>query len=194
MKQEDVFGLFGIGDIKDLPNAVEDVVLGDTRRRDEVYHRLMELNRYDFSYDWFQGIYEEELAQRKKNKQDFTPIEVAVLASRLTLRKGALHEPTAGTGSMVIADWWERCRSMLPFEFFPSQHMVYAWELSPRAIPILLLNLAIRGIMGYVYHGDVLENKVEQKYILLNRHDDPLAFSEVIKVGMGQIIRRGESC
>lgn len=69
MKQEDVFGLFGIGDIKDLPNAVEDVVLGDIRRRDEVYHRLMELNRYDFSYDWFQGIYEEELAQRKKTSR-----------------------------------------------------------------------------------------------------------------------------
>ena len=59
--------------------------------------------------------------------------------------------------------------------------MVTCWELSSRSIPILLLNLSIRGIMGYVYHGDVLENEIKQKYILLNQRDDTLAFSEIIK-------------
>jgi len=34
--------------------------------------------------------------------------------------------------------------------------------------------------MGYVYHGDVLEQKIIRKYILLNRHDDFLAFSDII--------------
>ena len=41
--------------------------------------------------------------------------------------------------------------------------------------------MSIRGIMGYVYHGDVLENEIKQKYILLNQRDDTLAFSEIIK-------------
>lgn len=59
--------------------------------------------------------------------------------------------------------------------------MVTCWELSARSIPILLLNLSIRGMMGYVYHGDVLTKEVKQKYILLNRQDDTLAFSEIIK-------------
>lgn len=36
--------------------------------------------------------------------------------------------------------------------------------------------------MGVVYHGDVLEISIKQKYILLNRHDDALAFSEIHKV------------
>lgn len=36
-------------------------------------------------------------------------------------------------------------------------------------------------MMGYVYHGDVLTKEVKQKYILLNRKDDTLAFSEIIK-------------
>ena len=71
---------------------------------------------------------------------------------------------------------------------FPSQHMVTCWELSPRAVPLLLLNLSIRGIMGYVYHGDVLEQRVMQKYILLNRTDDALAFSDVVKAAAGEII------
>jgi len=35
--------------------------------------------------------------------------------------------------------------------------------------------------MGYVYHGDVLTKEVKQKYILLNRKDDTLSFSEIIK-------------
>ena len=69
----------------------------------------------------------------------------------------------------------------MPWEHFPSQNIVTCWELSARSIPILLLNLSIRGIMGYVYHGDVLEKSVNMKYILLNRKDDTLGFSDIIK-------------
>lgn len=66
--------------------------------------------------------------------------------------------------------------------------MVTCWELSSRSIPILLLNLSIRGMMGYVYHGDVLENIVKQKYILLNAHDDTLGFSDIIKANINDKI------
>lgn len=66
--------------------------------------------------------------------------------------------------------------------------MISVWELSDRAIPLLLLNLSIRGIMGYVYHGDVLEGTVKARYILLNRSDDVLGFSDVVKAEAGDII------
>lgn len=182
MTTKEVFSLFGIEDLKDLPDAVTQVLEGDLRTRDSIYRTLLETNNYDLSFDWFQDLYENELAERKQKKQDFTPQTVAALCSMLTGQTGTIHEPTAGNGSMIIADWWQRCRKRLPWEHFPSQNMVTCWELSARAIPILLLNLSIRGIMGYVYHGDVLEKTVRQKYILLNRHDDTLAFSEIIKV------------
>lgn len=94
----------------------------------------------------------------------------------------------AGCGGLLIADWWKRCCKSYPMEHFPSRNMVTCWELSARSIPILLLNLSIRGIMGYVYHGDVLEGTVKQKYILLNRHDDTLAFSEIVKANMNDHI------
>ena len=126
--------------------------------------------------------YEEELAQRKKSKQDFTPKEVAQLCSQIAgTPRGIIHEPTAGNGSMIIADWWVRCRKGFPWEFFPSENMVDCWELSDRSVPILLLNLSIRGIMGYVHHGDVLEKTEKARYVLLNRRDDAFAFSEVIR-------------
>ena len=71
---------------------------------------------------------------------------------------------------------------------FPSKNIFECWELSDRSIPILLFNLSIRGMMGIVYHGDVLEKKIKQKYILLNRKDDALAFSEIHKVNDNDII------
>lgn len=182
MSKEDLFILFGIEDLKDLPNAVINLLEEDIDARNEVYKELIRKNNGDMSYDWFQEIYETELSERKQKKQDFTPNILGVLCSKLTSQSGSIHEPTAGNGSMIIADWWQRCKQKMPWEHFPSQNMVTCWELSARSIPILLLNLSIRGIMGYVYHGDILTREVKQKYILLNRKNDALAFSEVIKV------------
>lgn len=181
MKKEELFNLFGIEDLKDLPSAVMNLLDGDIDARNEVYKELIRKNNGDMSHDWFQEIYETELSERKQKKQDFTPNILGVLCSNITSQSGSIHEPTAGNGSMIIADWWQRCSKKIPWEHFPSQNMVTCWELSARSIPILLLNLSIRGMMGYVYHGDVLTKEVKQKYILLNRQDDTLAFSEIIK-------------
>lgn len=175
--------IFNIEDLNDLPIAIMNKLCGDIQQRDQLYKRLLIVNKYDLSFDWFQGIYETEFSERKQKKQDFTPHSVGVLASKLTgLPKGMICEPTAGNGSMIIADWWNRCQSVVPWEMFPSENLVSCWELSNRSVPILLLNLSIRGIMGYVYHGDVIEKDVRQKYILLNRKNDAFAFSEIIKV------------
>lgn len=182
MNKDDLFTCFKIDDLRDLPDAVLNLLEGDLDTRNKVYAELIQLNNYDMSFDWFQGLYENELSERKQKKQDFTPNSIGVLCSELTGQLGSIHEPTAGNGSMIIADWWQRCSKKMPWEHFPSQNMVTCWELSARSIPILLLNMSIRGIMGYVYHGDVLTKDIKQKYVLLNRMDDTLGFSEIIKV------------
>ncbi len=193
MKKEELFNLLGIEDLNDLPSAIMNLIEGDIDVRNEVYKELIRKNNGDMSYDWFQEIYETELSERKQKKQDFTPNILGVLCSNITSQSGSIHEPTAGNGSMIISDWWERCRKKIPWEHFPSQNMVTCWELSARSIPILLLNLSIRGIMGYVYHGDVLTKEVKQKYILLNRKDDTLAFSDIIKANANdEIIQKNE--
>lgn len=191
MTREDLFAIFSIKDLMDLPNAITKVLEGNVEDRNEIYKELIKLNNYDLSYDWFQQIYENELSERKHKKQDFTPNDLGLLCSQLTSQVGSLHEPTAGNGSMIIADWHQRCIKLLPWEHFPSQNMVTCWELSDRSIPILLLNLSIRGIMGYVYHGDVLEKYVKQKYILLNKDDNTIGFSDIIKANINdKIVRR----
>lgn len=188
MKKQELFNLIGIDDISKLSGRIMEIIMGDTEYRDYIYTELIKINNYDMSYDWFQEIYENELSERKQKKQDFTPRELSIICSDLTSQSGTIHEPTAGNGSMIIADWWQRCSKLIPWEHFPSQHMVTCWELSSRSLPILLLNLSIMGIMGYVYHGDVLENDVKQKYILLNKRDDTLSFSDVIKANINDKI------
>lgn len=181
MTKEEAFKIFHIEDLRDLPDAVMRILDGSVELRNKIYNELIRMNDYDMSYDWFQALYENELSERKQKKQDFTPNSLGILCSKLTSLAGSIHEPTAGNGSMIIADWWQRCHNKIPWEHFPSQNMVTCWELSARSIPILLLNLSIRGIMGYVYHGDVLEKSIKMKYILLNRKDDTLGFSDIIK-------------
>lgn len=183
MTIQQLLDIFELEDILDLPVKVSKILEGDIEVRNDLYRDLIKVNNYDMSYDWFSEAYESEFAQRKQNKQDFTPNSVSKLASLLTGNNpGWIYEPTAGNGSMIIADWWQRClKASFPIMHFPSQHMITCWELSDRSIPLLLLNLSIRGIMGYVFHGDVLTQELKCKYILLNRNDDTLGFSEIIK-------------
>ena len=191
MTTKELLCCFGVRDIRTLPETIMGVILGDRQARDDMYKELLKINRYDMSHDWFQQIYEEELSQRKEKKQDFTPNVIGELSAKLCgTDQRTTYEPTAGNGSMLIADWYAKLNEKFPWEFLPSMNQVECWELSDRSIPILLLNLSIRGIMGVVYHGDVLEQTVKQKYILLNRHDDALAFSEIHKVNNNaQIIK-----
>ena len=186
---KDILNMFGIDDIIDLPEAVMRLIEGDSEKRTEVYKEMLELADFDLSYDWFQQIYEDELSQRRQKKQDFTPNSIGVIAAKICgLQQRSVYEPTAGNGSMLIADWNAKMQQQLPWQFFPSKNIFECWELSDRSIPILLFNLSIRGMMGVVYHGDVLERKIKQKYILLNRKDDALAFSEIHKVNDNDII------
>ena len=63
MTSQDVSKIFDLEDINDLPNAIMHLLEGDLERRDEVYRELIRLNGNDMSYDWFQKLYEFELAE-----------------------------------------------------------------------------------------------------------------------------------
>ena len=175
--------IFGIRDIQNLPGAALEIVLGDAERRHDVYRQLLEANGYDVSFDWFQQIYESEMSEGKRKGQHFTPPEVYHLVAEIAGNEtGSVLEPTAGTGGLIIGDWWRKCSSVNPWRWKPWQHPYVAWELSDRAVPLLLLNLSIRGIHAMVYHGDTLEANVYAKYIVYNTTNDFLAFSEVRQV------------
>lgn len=175
--------IFGIRDIQNLPNAALSVVLGSREKRHDIYRWLLEVNGYDMSFDWFQKIYESEMSEGKRKGQHFTPPEVYRLVSEIAGNKtGCVFEPTAGTGGLIIGDWWRKCSVVNPWRWRPREHPYVAWELSDRAVPLLLLNLSVRGIHALVYHGDTLEKTVLAKYYIDNVNNDPIAFSEVREV------------
>ena len=115
MTKNELFHLLGISDLTALPARVMEILTGEETVRNQIYLELLKLNNHDLSHDWFQPLYESELAERKQKKQDFTPPELSIICSRLTSQEGSIHEPTAGNGSMIIADWWERQRKRLPW-------------------------------------------------------------------------------
>lgn len=193
MNKTECMQFFGVNDIMNLPKAVEAVIQRPLDERNDIYREFLRLNDYDMGRDWFQRVYEEEFSQRKNQGQDFTPIEATELCAMLAGVETAhsVHEPTAGTGQMIISAWWTWARKRIPWEAFPSLFPVTVWEILDRTIPFLLFNLSIRGIMGYVYHGDTLENTVKRKYILLNRNDDVIGFSEIIPDDTGTMSIKG---
>lgn len=181
MTKDELLNILNIDDLRYAPEKIMEIL--NSPERDAFYLKLLHLNEFDMSFDWFQSVYEEEYSERKKKKQDFTPSCLGILCSELTgAKEGTLMEPTAGNGSMIISDWWNKAKKQMVWDYKPSKHKVECWELSDRSIPILLLNLSIRGICGIVHHGDVLERTDKACYELRNPKDDSLCFSQIIKV------------
>lgn len=187
-----ILNLFGVNDSRLLPEAIMAAVMNpNEEERKAVYLSFLELHRnpegkIDLSRDLLAAIYEQELSERKEKKQDFTPPQLSTLAAQLTMtggKVGSCHEPTAGNGGMLIAYWHEtlmNSHSILGYR--PSNYPIEAWELSDRSVPILLLNLSLRGMEGMVINGDVLEQKAEAIYLLENPTDSPFSFSTIRKI------------
>lgn len=118
----------------------------------------------DLSYEWFQGYFEAEHADRKEKKQDFTPNSVSELGAMILGKSDQYFEATVGTGGMMIQFWNKN-----PDAYFEVE------ELSDRAIPFLLFNMSIRGMNGLVKHGDSLRQEFFEIYELTRKGE----FSEI---------------
>ncbi len=109
----------------------------------------------DLSYDWFLNYYQSEHSDRKGKMQDFTPNEVAEIASSMAGDSKSTLDMCSGVGGLTIKRWVDN----------PNQEF-YCEEFSDRAIPFLLFNLAIRNIEGIVRHGDSLTRQFKTIYRL----------------------------
>ncbi|WP_260306632.1 SAM-dependent methyltransferase [Lactobacillus johnsonii] len=150
----------------------------------------------DLSFDWFHEYFEDEQAERKSKKQDFTPDSIAVLLNKLTSKTdGYYYEPAAGTGGILITRWWQNCRTdpvhlhderfselLSWITYDPRSYWYQVEELSDRAIPFLIFNMAIRGMNGVVVQCDSLSREAKEAYFIRNDTDNFLAFSKIEKV------------
>lgn len=82
-------------------------ILYNKEKRIDVFKQFLELNRYDVSYDWFNEYFQEIHADRKNQKQDFTPDSVGQLLVELigSEQNTNIVDIAAGTGSLTIKKW-----------------------------------------------------------------------------------------
>lgn len=181
--------ILGIGDSYQAPDRVLQIVLSEDKdKRNHIYQELADMFDCDYSRDWFFEYFQEEHADRHQNKQDFTPPCIASIIHHLLHDgyhvedrdgKRITYDPAAGTGQLLIRDWWLTRKKQMPWEYKPIENLVVCSELSIKTVPFLLLNLAIRGICGMVFHMNTMTKEIYEVYVLTNPTNDPLCYSDV---------------
>lgn len=186
---EKINELLGVDDAYKAPSALMNVLL-DREKREKMFDSFLEIEK-DLTFDWFHEYFQDEHADRKVKKQDFTPNSIGEIIARIVgPGNGQTYEVATGTGGMIIQKWRADRNAIGFFIYKPSMTFYELEELSDRAIPFLLFNLAIRGMNATVVHGDSLDRKIKQIYFLQNSKDDSLAFSDVNVMPHSEIVTR----
>ena len=186
--------ILNIDDAYKAPDTLLALML-DKTQRENIFKKFINIST-DLSFDWFHEYFEDEQAERKSKKQDFTPDSIATLLNKLTSNTtGYYYEPTAGSGGILITRWWQDClndpvgtknNTNIPgisfFTYDPRKYWYQVEELSDRAVPFLIFNMAIRGMNGVAIQCDSLSREAKNAYFIRNNTDNALAFSEVIKL------------
>ena len=181
MKLDEINNVLGIEDSYKAPNRIMEILLGDVNKREKIFKEFLSVDS-DLTIDQFHEYFQEEHAERKTKKQDFTPSTISQILTRLTESQGdngLRYEVACGTGSIVITKWNADRISKGIFKYKPSQFIYYCEELSDRTIPFLLFNLMIRGMNAVVLHGDSITREFKQIYLIQNDGDDHMKFSSL---------------
>ena len=177
---KNINSILNIKDHYQAPSRLMEILF-NKEERENVFEQFLKVES-DTSFDWFHTYYQEEHAERKSQKQDFTPESVAEIMSKIvgsesTKMGNSRMDIAAGTGGLTISKWNQDVRENKHCK--PSLFLYHCEELSDRAVPFLLFNLMIRGMNGLVVHGDSLERNAKQIYFIQNFEDDWNKFSSL---------------
>lgn len=179
MDTKTINSLLGITESYKAPETLMNLLTGNVKDRERKFKEFLEVE-YRMDHDWFHEYFQDEHADRKMKKQDFTPNSLSKLLSALTgVGQGSNLDVAAGTGGLTIQKWDLDRKSVSPFDYKPSDFFYECEELSDRSIPFLLFNLMIRGMNATVFHGDSLTREVKQIYFVQNEENDFMKFSSL---------------
>lgn len=149
----DFLSYFSLTENYKLPDVLMGALL-DKEKRSDLLSRFVQ-DDLDLSKDNFVDSFQAEHGDRDKFKQDFTPKGISEIVARIIPLSQNIADVCAGTGSLTIQAW-----NLNKSAFFHCE------EKSERAVPFLLLNLALRNIHGEVLVGDVLTKTFNAVYRL----------------------------
>lgn len=177
--------LLGIEESYKAPERIMELISNEETAKKLFLNALVEFD-YDLSYEWFTSYFEDEHADRKNKKQDFTPTCLSRLMSEMISSdksQGIIYEPAAGSGSTIISHWQSETRKFrFPWDYNPADYLYVCSELSDKVVPFLIFNLLIRGINAAVIHGNTLTKECKEVYACINESNDYMSFSRLVKL------------
>ena len=153
MNREAILDICGVKEVFEVPQALMKKLFSP--EQSDLLDRISVIYG-DMQLDQFRDFFQEEGADRKKLKQDYTPDGVAELLARVSVSGKSLTDICAGTGSLTIQY----------LNYHPDVEFVRCEEFSAKVIPFLLINLAIRKIDAEVIHGDSLTRECFNVYAI----------------------------
>ncbi|HFH9913218.1 TPA: SAM-dependent DNA methyltransferase, partial [Streptococcus pyogenes] len=72
IKTDEIHRILGIDEVYKAPKRLTDILF-DKDSREDIFRQFLDIET-DLSYDWFMRYFEDEHADRKNKKQDFTPL------------------------------------------------------------------------------------------------------------------------
>lgn len=151
MKKEDINRIIGITESFKLPERLMEILLDDSKR-ENVFDQFMAIGE-SLDHDWFTQYFEEEHSNKSKMAQDFTPSSVTKIIGELSGDFKSCSDIASGTGGITIGMWISN-----------KDARYNCYELSERAVPLLIFNLAIRNINASVTRIDILTGDVFEHY------------------------------
>lgn len=137
---EKTLALFGVDNPRDLGQAVMDACVDHDKLQ-----KFTNLVGGDMSQDWMQKIYQYYLADRKGQKQDYTPQSVSRFMGMLIGDSDTVIDLCAGSGALIIQKWNQNHDTSF-----------LAIEKDMNVIPFLVFNMVLRNICCRVVCKDVL--------------------------------------
>lgn len=172
--------LLGIEESYKAPEKMLELISNNETRK-ELFFEFLKAFNHDLSYEWFNDYFEDEHADRRNKKQDFTPTSISRLMAMMLPQNecGIIYEPACGTGSTIIQHWYTAIRKQVIWDYNPLNTLYYCEELSDKTIPFLLFNIMIRGMNAVVIHGNTLTREAKNIYHCFNEENDPMGFSDL---------------
>lgn len=149
INREQIESIFGIKECWELPERAMQKLNEDS---EELFRKIMDTEP-DLTDDIFREYFENNQADREKLKQDFTPACLGEVMAGMVGKGNKIADICAGTGTLTIKMWVKTQNS-----FF------HAEEYAKSAIPLLLINLAIRNMDAEVVNKDCLTGDVYGVY------------------------------
>ena len=149
---DDLKTFIGAAESFDIPDKLMACLL-DNDKRIKLFDKVCE--NVDLTKDGLRDLFQNELAQRSNLKQDYTPDCICEIVSKIIPEDAEIAaDICSGTGSLTVANG--------------NRFNYDCEELSGMSLPMLILNLAVRGLNASVAQRDVLKRETHKAYKLTN--------------------------